>query len=182
MTEKSPKPLHKRPWLWLGAIIIGLGVVYWIVREPAPSLPVREALVEAVYASLDSTVNWGDEMDRLKGFNLGARGDDAYLLWLYLRAAADPDKDRLRQDMLQDAQTLLHRLSTDAAFDSIQTYRITSFLMLPNEDGFPEETAVAQFVLTRDAARHVRWKRLATDDFERLLRDKGEVRFHRTLR
>ena len=176
------EPLHKRPWLWLAVFIIGLGVVYLIVREPAPTLPVRQALVEAVHETLGATVNWGHKRDRLQGFNLGQRGEDAYLLWLYLRAETDPDKDRLRQGLLQDAQTLLQRLSTDAAFDSIQTYRITSFLLLPNDDGLLEETAVAQFVLTREAARQFRWKRLTLDDFEHLLRTEGELRFHRTLR
>ena len=183
MTEETTQPLYKHPWLWLIIVgVIGVGVVYLIVREPAPTLPVRQALVEAVHEVLGATVNWGDERDRLQGFNLGQRGEDAYLLWLYLRAEANPDKDRLRQGLLQDAQTLLQRLSTDAAFDSIQTYRITSFLLLPNENGLPEETAAAQFVLTRDAARKFRWKRLTPDAFERLLRTEGELRFHRTLR
>ncbi len=182
MAEETTNPLYNRPWLWLIVVALGLGVLYLIVREPAPKLPLRQALVEAVYEELGATVNWGDETDRLQGFNLGQRGDDAYLLWLYLRANADADKDRLRQSMLQDAQTLLQRLSTDAAFDSIQTYRITSFLLLPNENDLPEETAVAQFILTREAARQIRWKRLTDDDFERLLRARGELRFHRTLR
>ena len=182
MTEETTQPFYKRPWLWLLIVVIGVGGIYLITREPAPRLPVHQALIEAVYEELGATVNWIDEADRLQGFNLGPRGDDAYLLWLYLRANTETDKDRLRQSMLQDAKTILHRLSTDAAFDSIQTYRITSFLMMPNENGFPEETAVAQFILTQEAARKISWKRLTTDDFERLLRAEGELRFHRTLR
>ena len=178
------KPLHKRPWLWLLVIVIviGMGVLYLIVRESAPRLPLRQALVEAVHDELGATVNWDDETDRLQGFNLGRRGEDAYLLWLYLRADTASTKEHFRRGMLQDAQTLLQRLSTETAFDSIRTYRITTFFILPNENGFPEETAAAQFVLTREAARQIRWKRLTPDDFENLLRTEGEVRFHKTLR
>ena len=182
MTEETPKPLHKRPWLWLVLLVAGVGGVYLLVREPAPKRPVREALIEAVHEELGMAVNWDGETDRLQGFKLGPRGEDAYLLWLYLRADVHAGRDSIRQGVLNDAQALLQRLSTDAAFDSIKTYRISTFLMLPNDNGFPEETAVAQFVLTRQAARQIRWKRLTPDAFEHALRTEGELRFHPTLR
>ena len=57
-----------------------------------------------------------------------------------------------------------------------------SFLRLPYENGISEETASVRFVLTREAARQIRWNTLTTDGFERLLRVEGEVRFHRALR
>ena len=101
---------------------------------------------------------------------------------LYLRAHAEADKDRTRQSMLHDAQALIKQFSTAAAFDSLYVYRLTSFLRMPDEQDRTSETAVGRMVLMREAAQQIRWKTLTADDFERLLRTEGELRFHPSLR
>ena len=181
MAEATTKPLYTRPWLWLIVVVAGAGVFYLINKEPAPRLPVRQALVAVVHDELGGTANWNDAPDRLRGFSLQARSDGDYLLWLYLRADHDDDKDRIRQRMLRHAQILLEHLSTDAAFDSIAIYRLTSFIRLPDEHGDPREVAAGRVVLTREAAQQIHWKTLTTDDFEALVRAKGTLRFHSAL-
>ncbi len=182
MTEEAKKPIYQRWWLWLVVVVAGVGVLYFIVREPAPRLPLRQALVEVVHDELGRTANWDNAPDRLRGFNVEQRSDGDYVLWLYLRAHAEADKDRTRQSMLRDAQTLIKQFSTAAAFDSLYVYRLTSFLRMPDEQGRTSETAVGRMVLMREAAQQIRWKTLTTDDFERLLRTEGELRFHPSLR
>ena len=182
MAEEAKKPIYKHRWLWLVVVVAGMGVLYYIVRESAPRLPLRQAVVEVVHDELGRTVNWDDAPDRLRGFNVEQRSDGDYVLWLYLRAHHHDDKDRLRQGMLRDAQALIEHLSTDAAFDSIYVYRLTSFLRLPDEQGGTPETAAGRVVLTRDAAQQIDWDALTTDGFERLLRTEGELRFHSALR
>ena len=182
MTEEAKKPIYKHWWLWLVVVVAGAGVLYFIVREPAPRLPLRQALVEVVHHELGRTANWDDAPDRLRGFNVEQRRDGDYVLWLYLRAHAEADKDRIRQGMLRDAQALIEQFSTDAAFDSLYVYRLTSFLRMPDEQGATPETAAGRMVLTREAAQQIRWKTLTTDDFERLLRTEGTLRFHSALR
>lgn len=182
MTEEEKTPLYKRRWLWLVVVVVGIGVLYLIVREPAPRLPMRQALVEVVHEELGRVVNWNDAPDRLRGFNLEQRGDGAYVLWLYLRAHDAADKDRIRQGILRDAQTLIGQLSTDDTFDSLYVYRLTSFLRLPDDQGNARETAAGRVVLTREAAQQIRWNTLTSDGFERLLRTEGTLRFHSALR
>ena len=182
MTEEAKKPIYKQWWLWLVVAVAGVGVLFFIVREPAPRLPLRQALVEVVHDELGRTANWDNAPDRLRGFNVEQRRDGDYVLWLYLRAHAEADKDRTRQGMLRDAQALIEQLSTDTVFDSIYVYRLTSFLRIPDEQGGTPETAAGRIVLTREAAHPIRWKTLTTDDFEHLLRTEGELRFHPTLR
>ena len=182
MTEEAKKPIYQRWWLWLVVVVAGVGVLYLLVREPAPRLPLRQALVEVVHDELGRTVNWDDAPDRLRGFNVEQRSDGDYVLWLYLRANADADKDRTRQGMLRDAQALIEQLSTDAVFDSLYVYRLTSFLRIPDEQGGTPETAAGRVVLTREAAQQIHWKTLTTNGFERLVRTEGELRFHSTLR
>ncbi len=182
MTEEAKKPIYKHWWLWLVVVVAGVGVLYFIVREPASRLPLRQALVEVVHDELGRTANWDDAPDRLRGFNVEQRSDGDYVLWLYLRAHAEADKDRTRQGMLHDAQALIEQFSTDAAFDSLYVYRLTSFLRMPDEQGDTSETAAGRMVLTREVAQQIRWKNLTDDDFERLLRTEGELRFHPSLR
>ena len=182
MTEEAKKPIYKHWWLWLVVVVAGVGVLYFIVREPASRLPLRQALVEVVHDELGRTANWDNAPDRLRGFNVEQRRDGDYVLWLYLRAHAEADKDRTRQGMLRDAQALIKQFSTYAAFDSLYVYRLTSFLRLRDEQGGTPETAAGRVVLTRDAAQQIDWDALTTDGFERLLRTEGELRFHSALR
>ncbi len=182
MAEEVKKLIYTRWWLWLVVVVVGVGVLYFIVREPAPYLPLRQALVEVVHQELGRTANWDNTPDRLRGFNVEQRSDGDYVLWLYLRAHHNDDKDRTRQGMLRDAQALIKQFSTDAAFDSLYVYRLTSFLRMPDEQGHTSETAAGRMVLTREAAQQIRWKTLTADDFERLLRTEGELRFHSALR
>ncbi len=57
MTEEAKKPIYQRWWLWLVVVVAGVGVLYLLVREPAPRLPLRQALVEVVHDELGRTVN-----------------------------------------------------------------------------------------------------------------------------
>ena len=181
MTEKPKKPIYKNWRLWLIAVVAGAGVFYLILREPAPRLPMRQALIEVVHDELGRTANWNDAPDRIQGLSVEQRSDGDYVLWLYLRADHHDDTAHIRRDMLRHAQALFKHFSTDAAFDSIYVYRITSFLRLPDDRGDSTETGAGRIVLTREAAQQIRWKSLTTDDFEALVRAKGTLRFHSAL-
>lgn len=181
-------------------IVIGIFLIYFLPaiikgdkefrEKPIPYVTsdnTIERIVEGVaIKAFGKTVNWDNKPYTVKEITkykqTAGLDEGGYLIEVSYRANDNLTVSLMRSGIFIDAIEFTEELYLPSFCEEIKIYVLKPYLILVDKYGKETEEQVAKLVLRREIANKVNWKNILTSkEFERILRNEGQLWIHPAL-
>lgn len=146
-----------------------------------------EVAVERIVVDvMGKTVNWSGRpqtVKKIKKIKQVAGADEGgYLVQIEYRANENLTAGLTKIGIISDVMDFTRKLYSNPSCLEAKIYMLMPYLILVDKYGNKSEEQVGKLVLRRAIANKINWQNIFRENFERILRDEGQLWLHPALR